>query len=48
MEFLTQYGNEFYCPASLLWEHETSMMEESKHPCKISVSWAEEDILPFC
>lgn len=28
MEFLTQYGNEYYCPLSLLRVHGTTMMEE--------------------
>ena len=28
IEFLTQYGNEFYCPLSLLRAHGTTMMEQ--------------------
>ncbi|KAI9772940.1 MAG: hypothetical protein M1840_008822 [Geoglossum simile] len=31
VEFLTHYGNEFYCPVSLLRVHGTTMMEELKH-----------------
>ena len=30
VEFLTQYGNEYYCPVSLLRIHGTTMMEEFK------------------
>jgi hypothetical protein len=30
-EFLTHYGNEFYCPLSLVRVHGTTMMEEYKH-----------------
>ncbi|CUS11410.1 unnamed protein product [Tuber aestivum] len=45
VELLTQYANEPYCQVRLLWGHETSMMEESKHPGKINVGWAEEDII---
>lgn len=30
IEFLTHYGNEFYCPVSLLRVHGTTMMEEFK------------------
>ena len=44
LKFL-RYGNEFHCLVSLLWGHETSMMEESKHPGEISVGWAKEDIV---
>ena len=45
MELLTQYGNEFYCPVSLLWGHQTTMMEGSKHLGEISDGGAEEDII---
>ena len=31
IEFLSQYGNEFYCPVSLLRLHGTTMMEEFRH-----------------
>ncbi|KAF2756106.1 hypothetical protein EJ05DRAFT_539909 [Pseudovirgaria hyperparasitica] len=31
VEFLTQYGNEYYCPVSLLRVHGTTMMEEYKN-----------------
>lgn len=31
IEFLTHYGNEFYCPVSLIRVHGTTMMEEYKH-----------------
>ena len=31
IEFLSHYGNEFYCPVSLLRLHGTTMMEEFKH-----------------
>ncbi|KAI9760189.1 MAG: hypothetical protein M4579_001804 [Chaenotheca gracillima] len=31
VEFLTQYGNEYYCPVSLLRVHGTTMMEEFKN-----------------
>ncbi|KAI9807316.1 MAG: hypothetical protein M1833_000059 [Piccolia ochrophora] len=31
VEFLTHYGNEFYCPLSLLRVHGTTMMEEFRH-----------------
>jgi len=40
MQLLTHYGNEFYCPVSLLRAHETTMMEEFKHPGEISVGGA--------
>ncbi|PUU80503.1 UNC-like C-terminal-domain-containing protein, partial [Tuber borchii] len=44
VEFLTQYGNEFYCPVSLLRVHGTTMMEEFKHH-EVSAGGAEEDII---
>ncbi|KAF1985990.1 hypothetical protein K402DRAFT_394241 [Aulographum hederae CBS 113979] len=31
IEFLSHYGNEFYCPTSLIRVHGTTMMEEYKH-----------------
>ncbi|KAE8417961.1 UNC-like C-terminal-domain-containing protein [Aspergillus pseudocaelatus] len=31
VEFLTHYGNEFYCPLSLVRIHGTTMLEEYKH-----------------
>lgn len=31
VEFLTHYGNEYYCPVSLLRVHGITMMEEYKH-----------------
>lgn len=42
---LTQYGNEFYFPVSLLWGHEMTMMEEFKHQGEISAGRVEEDII---
>lgn len=44
VEFLTQYGNEFYCPVSLLRVHGTTMMEEFKHQEEASGGNNEEDI----
>lgn len=34
IEFLTHFGNEFYCPVSLLRVHGTTMMEEFNHDMK--------------
>ena len=34
VEFLTHYGNEYYCPVSLLRVHGTTMMEEFNHDVK--------------
>ncbi|KAL8683730.1 MAG: hypothetical protein Q9186_000364 [Xanthomendoza sp. 1 TL-2023] len=34
IEFLTHYGNEYYCPVSLLRVHGTTMMEEFNHELK--------------
>jgi len=45
VEFLTQYGNEFYCPISLLRVHGTTMMEEFKHHGETSAGGLEEDII---
>ncbi|KAL1968979.1 hypothetical protein VTN77DRAFT_813 [Rasamsonia byssochlamydoides] len=36
IEFLTHYGNEFYCPVSLVRVHGTTMMEEYKNDGEIS------------
>jgi hypothetical protein len=36
IEFLTHYGNEFYCPLSLVRVHGTTMMEEYKNDGEIS------------
>lgn len=36
IEFLTHYGNEFYCPVSLIRVHGTTMMEEYKNDGEIS------------
>ena len=34
VEFLTHFGNEYYCPVSLLRVHGTTMMEEFNHDVK--------------
>ena len=36
IELLTHYGNEYYCPISLLRVHGTTMMEEFNHDLKTS------------
>ncbi|KAI9729963.1 MAG: hypothetical protein M1834_006161 [Cirrosporium novae-zelandiae] len=36
IEFLTHYGNEFYCPLSLLRVHGKTMMEEFRHEGEIA------------
>ena len=36
IEFLSHYGNEYYCPVSLLRVHGTTMMEEFNHDLKAS------------
>lgn len=36
IEFLSYYGNEYYCPVSLLRVHGTTMMEEFNHELKNS------------
>ena len=36
VEFLSQYGNEYYCPVSLFRVHGTTMMEEFNHDMKVS------------
>ena len=38
VEFLTHFGNEYYCPVSLLRVHGTTMMEEFNHDVKGSRS----------
>ena len=38
IEFLTHFGNEYYCPVSLLRVHGTTMMEEFNHDVKGSRS----------
>jgi Sad1 / UNC-like C-terminal len=43
IEFLTHYGNEYYCPVSLLRVHGTTPYEELKHEGENSR--AEEDVL---
>lgn len=35
VEFLSHYGNEYYCPVSLLRIHGTTMMEEFNHEMKV-------------
>ena len=37
-EFLTHYGNEFYCPLSLVRVHGTTMMEDYKHDIQSALS----------
>ena len=37
-EFLTHYGNEFYCPLSLVRVHGTTMMEDYKHDLQSALS----------
>ncbi|KAK8223633.1 UNC-like C-terminal-domain-containing protein [Phyllosticta capitalensis] len=41
IEFLSHYGNEFYCPVSLLRVHGTTMMEEFHDPEEIMESEGE-------
>lgn len=36
IEFLSHYGNEYYCPVSLLRVHGTTMMEEFRHQEEIA------------
>lgn len=43
IEFLTHYGNEYYCPLSLLRVHGTTMMEEFRHQEEISRGDVSED-----
>ena len=42
IEFLTHYGNEYYCPASLLRVHGKTMMDDYRHDVK--AARGEEDI----
>ncbi|KAI9877604.1 MAG: hypothetical protein M1830_003312, partial [Pleopsidium flavum] len=42
IEFLTHYGNEYYCPVSLLRVHGTTMMEEFRHQEEVSRGEEEE------
>lgn len=44
VEFLTHYGNEYYCPVSLLRVHGTTMMEEFNHEMKVMREEEELDI----
>ncbi|KAI5849520.1 UNC-like C-terminal-domain-containing protein [Morchella snyderi] len=44
VELLTHYGNEFYCPVSLLRVHGTTMMEEFKHQEELSRGEIEDDV----
>lgn len=44
IEFLTHYGNEFYCPVSLIRVHGTTMMEEYKHDGEEVDARVEEDV----
>lgn len=41
IDFLSHYGNEFYCPVSLVRIHGTTMMEDYKHDLELAM---EEDI----
>ncbi|KAI4183465.1 MAG: hypothetical protein L6R41_005381 [Letrouitia leprolyta] len=43
IEFLTHYGNEYYCPVSLLRVHGTTMMEEFNYEMKNSKGEDEND-----
>lgn len=43
IEFLTHYGNEYYCPVSLLRVHGTTMMEEFNYEMKNSKGEDEAD-----
>ena len=42
IEFLTHYGNEYYCPVSLLRVHGKTMMDDYRHDVKVARE--EEDI----
>ena len=42
IEFLTQYGNEYYCPVSLLRIHGKTMMDDYRHDVK--AARGEEDV----
>ena len=43
IEFLTHYGNEYYCPVSLLRVHGTTMMDEFRHQEEIARGEAQDD-----
>ena len=43
IEFLTHFGNEYYCPVSLLRVHGTTMMEEFNHDLKRTGTEEEND-----
>ncbi|GAB7362354.1 hypothetical protein MBLNU230_g2680t1 [Neophaeotheca triangularis] len=43
IEFLSQYGNEYYCPVSLLRVHGTTMMEEFRHQEEIAKGLADDE-----
>lgn len=44
IELLTHYGNEFYCPVSLLRVHGTTMMEEFRHQEELARGEIEDDV----
>lgn len=44
VELLTHYGNEFYCPVSLLRVHGTTMMEEYRHQDELARGETEDDV----
>lgn len=44
VELLTHYGNEFYCPVSLLRVHGTTMMEEFRHQEELARGEIEDDV----
>lgn len=44
IEFLTHYGQEFYCPVSLLRVHGTTMMEEYKHDMDVGIEDENDEI----
>ncbi|KAL1954671.1 hypothetical protein VTO42DRAFT_823 [Malbranchea cinnamomea] len=44
IEFLTHYGNEFYCPVSLIRVHGTTMMEEYKNEGDAARAEADEEV----
>ncbi|KAL7271840.1 hypothetical protein RUND412_005380 [Rhizina undulata] len=44
VEFLTHYGNEYFCPVSLLRVHGTTMMEEFKYQGEISRGEIEDEV----
>lgn len=46
IDFLTQYGKEFYCPVSLLRVHGTTMMEEYKHDMDVGLEDENDDTKP--